>query len=60
MKLTKAQGQRLLKLHLTGEMGGGAWSTMKALGDKGMVNLGQKITVTPKGINWCNANHLNY
>jgi len=60
MKLSTAQAKRLLKLYLTGECGGGPWSTMQALAMKGMVELGSRITVTEKGIAWYDANHLDY
>ena len=60
MKLPEAQGKRLLKLYLTGEPGGGPWSTMKVLERKGLLTLGHHIEVTPKGRQWCDDNHLSY
>lgn len=59
-ELTKAQGRRLLKLHLTDDGSGGAWRTMQALMDKGMVAVDQDgaLFVREQGRIWCDKNHL--
>jgi len=59
-KLSTPQARRLLKFYLTGDPGGGAWSTMQILAKKGMVTLDKRVTITSAGRAWCDDNHLNY
>lgn len=58
MKLSRAQGDALLKLYLTGNFGGFPFKTYEKLSNLGLIDLGQKITVTNLGKTWCDENHL--
>jgi len=58
MYITPIQEDRLFKLFLTGEPGGGKWETMKALIVKGYVEeVNKRLIVTGKGRNYCNRAH---
>ena len=52
--LPKAQERRLNRKYATGDFGGGVWSTVKALLDKGHVEAsGNGLVITAKGFHYC-------
>lgn len=56
-RISPAMGSRLLRFYLTGDPGGGSFSTMQALEKAGMIVLGRKIEITEAGRAWCDQNH---
>lgn len=59
--LSPAQERRLLRRHTTGDFGGGAWSTIQSLVDRGMIVLHPRgfVYVTRRGEAYCNAYHAS-
>jgi len=52
--LSVAQEKRLNRLFLSGDIGGGAWSTVASLLRLGMIEeRNRRLVVTKKGIDYC-------
>jgi hypothetical protein len=58
--LSVAAERRLLSKRLIGDFGGGSWSSIQSLLDRGMIaESGKNLVVTPLGVAYCDAWHLD-
>jgi len=60
-RLTGPQERALLRKHLTGDFGWHTWPPIEVLLREGYLAVNEEgdVIVTQKGIDYCDANHMN-